>query len=82
MWQLHQREGIAARFDDESLDYLVVQPSRQDRFEQRASVAMTERLDMDLGQRPERLARLSCREQHRDPLGCKAASREPDRLGR
>ena len=78
MWQLHQREGIAARFDDQPLEHLVVQRSRQDRLEERAGVAMTERFDMDLGQPPERLAHLPRGEHDRDPLGREAASREPE----
>ena len=43
---------------------------------------MTEWLDMDLGQSPERLAHLPRGEHDRDPLDREPASREPEGLGR
>jgi predicted ester cyclase len=81
-WQLHQGQGIAACFDDESLEHLVIQCGGQDGLEERTGVAMTEWLDMNLGQSPERLADLPRREQERDPLDREPASRESEGLGR
>ena len=82
MWQLHQREGIAAGFDDEPLDHLVVQRSRQDGLEERAGVAMTERCDRDLWQSTRCVGHFARGEHHRDPLDREAASREPEDLCR
>ena len=82
MWQLHEREGIAAGFDDQPLDHLVVQRGRQDGLEERAGVAMTERLDMDLWQPPRCVGHLARGEHDRDPLDREAASREPEGLRR
>ena len=82
MWQLHQREGIAAGFDDQPLEHLVVKRRRQDGLEERAGVAMTERLDVDLGQTSQPLAQLPRAEHDRDPLGREAARCKPEGLCR
>ena len=82
MWQLHQREGIAAGFDDEPLDHLVVQRSRQDGLQERAGVAMTEPWDGDLRQPTRCVGHFARGEHHRDPLDREAARREPEDLCR
>ena len=82
MRQLHEREGIAARFDDQPLEHLLVDGRRQDRLEERPGIAMTKRFDVDLGQAPQRLAHLPRAEHDGDPLGREAASREPEDLCR
>ena len=82
MRQLHEREWIAARLDDQPLEHLLVERRRQDGLEERPGVAMTEWLDVDLRQAPQRLGHLPRAEHHGDPLDREAASREPEDLCR
>ena len=80
--QLHEREWIAAGFDDEPLDHLVVQRGREDGLEERPGVAMTERCDGDLRQPPRCVGHVARGEDHRDPFDREAASGEPEDLRR
>src|SRR4051812_41234815 len=82
MWKLHERKWIAARFDDQALEHLVIDRRREDGLEKRAGVAMAEWLDVHLGQAPECLVRHPRAEHDGDPLRRQATSHEPESLRR
>ena len=80
--QLQQRERIPARLDDDPLEHALIQPSRQDRLQQRPRIAMPQGLDVELRQAGERVAQLARREHERDPLRQQAAGHERERSRR
>ena len=80
--QLHDRERIAARLDDDPFQHLLVEPCRQDGIEEGPCIPTAERLDAKLGEALKRIDRLSRREDHRDPLGKETSRDEREHAGR
>ena len=66
--QLQQGERVSARLGDDPLQHAFIQPSRQDRLQQRSRITTTQGHNMELRQTGERVPELSCREHKRDLL--------------
>jgi hypothetical protein len=70
------------RLEDDPIQDVLVQASRQDRLQQRSRVTMTQGLDAQLRQSREGAADVASREHERDPLGSEAAGHERERARR
>jgi hypothetical protein len=68
--------------DNDPLQHLLIQPSRQGRRQQRVGIAMAQGPDVQLREARQRLAQLARREHQRDLLRQQAASHEPKRARR
>ena len=80
--QLQQSERIPARLGDDPIQHALIQPSRQDRLQQRPRITTPKGLDVELRQSCERVAQLTRREHERDLLRQQAAGDERERARR
>ena len=77
--QLQQGERVPARLDNDPLQHGLIEPSRQDRLQQRPCISMPQGRDVKLRQAPERVVDLARGEHERDLLRQQAASHERKR---
>ena len=80
--QLQQSERVATCLGNDPLQHRFIQPSRQDRLQQRSRITTAQGRNLDLRQTGERVARLSSSEHERDLLRKETAGREPKHLRR
>jgi hypothetical protein len=66
------------RLQNDPIQHVLIQASRQDRLQQRPRVSMTKGLDAEFRQSRERAARLTSGEHDRDLLGEEPASARAD----
>jgi len=68
-WQLEQRERIPVRFGDDAIEHVLIQATRQHRFQEASRMQMAKGLDSKLRPSGEVARRLATGEHERDFLG-------------